>query len=366
MMLSKTKKYNTKFNMEIIIKAIESIDNIIKIKVSRETLSVEYDYTNWKYNNRSEFFADYIKDSVSDAYYKITYENGNFFSLQYINSHITSIEVSLNDRGNIEEIFMLFDQEFKRYLQNIDETINNDTTQFNKKCHIKKKIHSTNVNIKLLENAENYIINNSIGLFKTSIHEETKKYDVYIYNKFGKSILKSIKGYDYSSLPNDTKRIILEYKSYQPLILNVTISFDTDGSNSYIEILHENKSPDEFVNGMMSKLLEMINYNKNSNFLFISFDNPLSMFLLFAAAILLVAGISNYSKVSVDLGVKYIYISVIPVFYILIGCFKPYCVFDTSLNGTLKYWNNILLGGFVCYILYTILGVYLRIKILGF
>lgn len=113
--MKKTKKYlNTKFTPEIYRSAIDLWKQKLppKAKISEPEISIDFGTERWKYNVLSEFFTDYLKCFSYSSFYQTCYNDEFFYTLGIetrLYSNFTEVSISFPTRGEIEEIFFIFD-----------------------------------------------------------------------------------------------------------------------------------------------------------------------------------------------------------------------------------------------------------------
>jgi len=104
--MEKTKSFEyAYFNADTIKKVFE---NFISKEESKGTYKLRTATESWEFDDEREFFADYRKSHINSTIRKS--DKNISISLNYINNKETSIVVQGNSRGEIEEIFEIFEQ----------------------------------------------------------------------------------------------------------------------------------------------------------------------------------------------------------------------------------------------------------------
>jgi predicted nucleotide-binding protein len=106
--MEKTKSFEyAYFNAETIKEVFE---NFIIKEESKGSYKLRTITESWEFDDEREFFADYRKDHITSAIRKS--DKKNSISLNYVANKETNVVVKGNSRGEIEEIFEIFEQKY--------------------------------------------------------------------------------------------------------------------------------------------------------------------------------------------------------------------------------------------------------------
>lgn len=110
--------YSVKFSSEKLKEAIKELRAKLpsKVQISRERRRIEIESETWTYDNDGEFFADFQK-AFDYAHYEISF-HGDFqysFDIRCFPKHETNIAVEAPTRGEIEDVFHVFEKDLMQY-----------------------------------------------------------------------------------------------------------------------------------------------------------------------------------------------------------------------------------------------------------
>lgn len=88
------------------------------------------------------------------------------------------------------------------------------------------------------------------------------KYSATIYDKFGEGCIESSESYHRSTLPNEAKRINLDFHDYSH-DFRITISFSREAAHSYLRVQVVDNSAKEKANGIANTIESHLNGHKN-------------------------------------------------------------------------------------------------------
>jgi hypothetical protein len=192
-------------------------------------------------------------------------------------------------------------------------------------------------------------------------------FEFIIIDSLGVETLKNIKSFHRSYFPDDTKRLTIRYKPSDNPKLNIELNFTPNKESTNLEVFYDGTSAREITIGIASEIGEILSSYKTPNH-----------WLYYGQGVPFILGLSGtFSLVILALRSKVSLVPVIFLWFILIfpirgivsilaAYFKPYSTFETRRNERRKKQENWLLLGIMAFILFTVIGVYLRQKLLGF
>lgn len=191
-----------------------------------------------------------------------------------------------------------------------------------------------------------------------------------IADKVGIEILKSVEEYQRSYFPDDTKIISIEARSIGKNSLSIEIQFTPSKSNSEVRVRFSGNSAREVATGIAAEILSIMESYKTLNYLFhYLYGLPLGILVYTMIYVgMIYAGLRpsrldalSYFLVSIMSGVAGAVIGIT-----FNEKFKPYSTFETRRNERRKKQFSWIVLGVLGFILFTVIGVFLRQKLLGF
>jgi hypothetical protein len=231
----------------------------------------------------------------------------------------------------------------------------------------------------LLEELEDYLktLEQLVPLSEEAM-ERTVEYRFVVKDTIGTEVLQSVQAFDRATFPNDTKAILFRYSAKSARRLVVEIAFFEDGSNQLRGSFNGNSSR-EVSMGLNREILSRIEPYKTMNFLFHSALFKVFNSTLFAAgAVFCVTpllaklfGFQMSPAVTLFSNSRQSLVGGISLFFVAsfmrwLQFAKPHTTFDTAKNTKQEKTVTFILLGFVGFILFTVIGVYLRLKLFGF
>jgi len=229
---------------------------------------------------------------------------------------------------------------------------------------LEKKLPAITLERKLIEDLEKYISKKATDLLQ--VETIINNYELTIYESLGKETLKSINDFTLSYFPNDTKKITLEYMAFTPKLLKIFISFGIRRNDSYINIQYDDGCSREIANGICAELLNIANGYKNNNFIYHpnSFFDKLIPVTIGGSAPL--AFFLNNLKMPIASASILSAILVLLLYSIFAPIIKPYCILETRKNQEMSKFYSWLFLSFLGFLLFTVVGVFIRKKFFGF
>lgn len=189
-------------------------------------------------------------------------------------------------------------------------------------------------------------------------------------DKFGVETLKSVEEYQRSYFPDDTRRISIEARSFGKNTLSIEIKFSPNKVTSELSIRFDGTSSREVATGIAAEILSIMESYETSNHWFhYVYGIPTGIFLY---AVLYVSALfAGYKPSRQDVLTHLLVNVIIGTVLMAIGIsfnekFRPYCTFETRRNEKRKKQFNWIVLGVLGFILFTVIGVFLRQKLLGF
>ena len=223
---------------------------------------------------------------------------------------------------------------------------------------LSKKMPSCRVDKVLLGELEQYIKQK----FETLSPKIT--YELNIKDSIGTETFNSIEEYNMTYFPNDTKNISIKCRT-SDYRMETNVSFDISLLSSELSIKINGGSARENALSLSEEILRRINPYKTNNDFFSVFS-PYGVLIGVVFSILWIGSVFN-----AFLSSNYILIAII---VLLLGCIGwiifalllPYCTFKTRRNEKLETAIKWIILGMIGFILFTVIGVYYRQKLLGF
>lgn len=228
-----------------------------------------------------------------------------------------------------------------------------------------KRLPSCFIERKLLLELEDYVQRKATDF--VSSDDSICRYEFTIIDSSGSEILKSVEDYKRTFFPDDIERIKIMYSSRLKGGLSIEISFGTIKEFTKAEIWFDGNSAREVAIGISSEIVSILESYKTSSHWFHLYNGvPIALILntVLYAILIALPGL-NLTPVSL------IYLFLLGIFsgtmtFIFIAYFKPYSTFETRRNERRKKHSTGYCLGVFGFILFTVIGVYLRLKLFGF
>ncbi len=226
------------------------------------------------------------------------------------------------------------------------------------------RVPSCSVSKDTLERIEQYMHERAkaLGLSQKQI---ASSYAITVVGSIGEEKFKSVEDLPWSRFPNDTKDVRVELSTYSPRRLSVRITFSTGRLHSLMGVYYSGDSAREVALGILHALKNILAPCNNMNSWF-HLPTPLHETLvlgglaaLFWAAVSLAAKRVNEAAVLAKIGAPML-------MYALCGWLKPYSQFETKRNESRTKWANWLFFGILAFLVFSVAGVFLRKRLLGF
>jgi hypothetical protein len=214
------------------------------------------------------------------------------------------------------------------------------------------KLPFVDVSRDFLQDLERYILSKAE---EHSRHESIKLREgcgVEIQDSMGENELSSISYFEAATYPNDTKQIKL---SYRCACFSLSIRLSLEDARIRSSVCKQGAR--EARQGIHAGVLRMFKQHTNWNWIY---HNP------FATGV--VGGAFTLACVSL---VTPAWCYGLPpalfcVGYLASTRWKPFCVFPTRQNASRQYWYRWFVGAILVFLLFTVVGVYFRKRLLGF
>jgi len=242
---------------------------------------------------------------------------------------------------------------------------------------LKKPLPSCTVDKTLLQELEDYLHKKVSEAIPPTEDEKAsglsmRNYHLTIEDSFGEETIKSAIDIDRSYFPDDTKAIRLEYRARnKDNRIDIKITFSASSvlpEFSELKITFQGASSREFVTGLAHQIIHRLEpYKTNSRYFSITLGKFLFAAFLFAISLV---GISYGLEHSTSLAKFFLTSSVsfliLVIAWVILLFLKPYSKFNTRRNEQFDKWINWVFAGVLAFILFTVVGVYFRQKLLGF
>ena len=233
---------------------------------------------------------------------------------------------------------------------------------------LSRTLPSCKVDRTLLKEIEQYIQQRITALVPPP---EGKKidYELYMTESIGTEKFKSIEEYEKIYFPDDMRRIGIKssMRVYTSRI-SVDLSFDRSKFWSNIQIDYTGPAARETAISLSDEIIRRIQPYKTNNHYF----ERISGYGIFA----LLISVANTAQIIFVPWPERPFKNVVKVIsiaiafailtYWILTFLKPYSTFKTRLNEKREKWTTWVWFGFLGFLLFTVLGVYLRKRILGF
>ena len=230
-----------------------------------------------------------------------------------------------------------------------------------KEFYIDKKLPSIKIDKQLIEQLEDYIINDVSGIIGIEKEIIRKEYVLQITDSFGTEEYESISEFPMSIFQNETKQIILKYSIYSNSELaTLNISFSNKDYFTSIKIRIKTENPREKAQGIFNGILDRINPYKTYNSFF---HNQILGGIIWGLSLLAI-----YIVVSLFFNKEYLWGIYLTVVIILINylisngkSFKPYSEFITTKQLRINKIFSFFIWGTISYLVFG-LGFELIVK----
>ncbi|MDQ1591708.1 MAG: hypothetical protein QOG71_2335 [Pyrinomonadaceae bacterium] len=231
-----------------------------------------------------------------------------------------------------------------------------------------KKLPSCFIERKLLLELEQYIGRKLSEFIPPKNDILIKKYDFTVFDSSGVEVLKSVEDFHRTYFPDDTQLLKIRGSAWKnsESNLDIRIEFGLTNNATNLQISYEGNSAREVATGISAEVISILNSYKTNNYLFQWFGAVLSGFLTAIIIHLLAFALRihfAYYPIIVG-GFAAVCGGLLGMFFVT--KYKPYSTFETRLNEKRKKQLSWIVLGFIGFILFTVVGVYIRIKLLGF
>ena len=217
---------------------------------------------------------------------------------------------------------------------------------------------------RLLLELEEYVLRRAVEL------GADEQYEVTIKDATGEEQLPTINEFRAAYFPSTTREINLSYGQFISRGLFVSLTFTLDSLfPAKLRISYSNRAPREIVTGIAAEILRIVGNYRTLHHLFHPGGGMVLVLLgvvtMVATAALALA--SGKDEAGILLGKELLLLlASISFLYLLLGRLLPYSMFETRRNESVAKWGNWLLFGFLGFMLFSVVGVIFRRRILGF
>ena len=227
-----------------------------------------------------------------------------------------------------------------------------------------RNLPACRVEKRLLAELEEYILRRAGEL------GANESYEVTIKDATGEEELPTITEFRTAYFPSTTKEISLSYGLPITRALHVSLVFAL-GRNwtANLRVSYSDTAPREIVTGIATEILSIIG---NYRTLYYLFHPGVAMTLVLLSIVTILATValalaSGKGEAEMLLGKQLLLLLASTLFlYLLLGRLLPYSMFETRRNESVAKWGNWLLFGFLGFVLFSVVGVIFRRRILGF
>jgi hypothetical protein len=237
-----------------------------------------------------------------------------------------------------------------------------------------KTLPSCFIERKLVVELENYLRRKASEHAVLEEGQDNVFYEIIIKDSLGQERLTSIEDFQKAYFPDDTKLIRMKAGDLNYTI-EIEITLGLGKSETDIEIGFKGKSAREITTGIAAEITSILKSYKTSNYWIHSSDwfaiiPGVGVIMAFVALCTTILGLIAISEPPPFNSLNaLLLITTFGLFFstfLILRRMKPYSVFETRLNERRQRQVNWLLLGFLGYILFTVIGVYFRNKLLGF
>lgn len=230
---------------------------------------------------------------------------------------------------------------------------------------IEKRITSCLVTKNLIKDIEEYLFNQLPSIVDIPKEKIKESYTISITDNIGTEIIQTISDFGYPIFDDKTKGLNIQISVFSSKRFTLKLDFDkTYFLYSKIEMYYEATNPREILTGVLERIIKIIKRKKTINKYF--WPIPFIWLYLGSLEAILLAGIitsireEQYSKTLI-LGS----ILILCLLYSLAGFLNKYTSFESNNYNRMKTLSNFLFWGFISFIVFDIIFIILRKKILG-
>ncbi len=199
------------------------------------------------------------------------------------------------------------------------------------------------------------------------VPEDANWFVVEVTDKTGTETMDSIREFGPNRFHDGTSEVHLFYHGYHPDLLEIRIRFRKYRDDSRVTVRYTGDAAREFVAGLVDGIQRTLSDYKTGH----SWLHPpllvVGLLHMVTSLVVFPALVMPFLSPSVPpwLSRSAILLAGGLVSYLVLRICKPFSTFDTRRNDTLRRVSNWLLAGFAAFVLFTVLGDYLR-RWLGF
>lgn len=214
-----------------------------------------------------------------------------------------------------------------------------------KQYNIRKDLPSVRVDRALIEQLENYILNDVPSIIRVDNQLVLKNYSIEIVDSLGTGKFNRISEFPLSTFQNGTEKIKFGCRFYSEPYFDLTISFSKSKYFSAIDISLKGDNPSELAKAIYNEILTQINQHKTYNSIYHKGFVPLTG----GASIGLMIGGVFFMYLHFNRWYIYLYMILLVVCFIAAKgeSYKPYCEFSTpkqlKINKTFNYIIGVII-----------------------
>ena len=230
----------------------------------------------------------------------------------------------------------------------------------------KEALPSCDVEKDLLADIEGYILRKASEISSNGGDIIRKRYYFSVEEERGTETLDSTSEYRLSHFPDDTKSIILDLDLLASKChLSIRLSFNVERHFSYMKVRCDGDSAREIVLGLTAGLHNIIKPYVNRNAMF-HLSPGIEGFIFGTMITISVVALVFLLKGSLEIGIVGLAITIMSSYFLYLKRLKPFSVFSTRRNANLHKWHIWLFWGAVGFVVFSVIGVYIRKRLLGF
>lgn len=224
---------------------------------------------------------------------------------------------------------------------------------------LRKDIPSVKVSKELVEQLENYILQDVSEIIGIDYKLLKENYTVEINDELGTETFKSISDYSLNRFQDGTKNIKFGFSLYSPLNFRIKVSFDVDKYSSKIDLYIKSIKPREKINGIYNGLLDRLMIHKTYNRYF---HNSLIKGIISGLnGIILTISLIQFSKGNLFISLILLLIATGSIIAVLnISNIKPYSEFDTNKQRIYNKFFSWFIWGILSFIFFGLILGYLK------